>query len=94
MWLISNGLNIRAQEALAWTMTAVDDEEAGRRPRGPRTTTEGERCPLCGKSGAWSSLGPEATHTPPPGHTVYRLEGEFEGLTFDVCPLLVGRRNR
>jgi hypothetical protein len=52
-----------------------------------RETIAGEPCPLCGKRGAWSSLQPDAIYTPPPGHTVHRLAGEFRGIKVDSCSL-------
>jgi hypothetical protein len=48
---------------------------------------EGESCPLCGKRGSWSTTGPERIYTPPPGHTVHRLSGEYAGIKVDSCPL-------
>lgn len=55
--------------------------------RAVRSTT-GEPCPLCGKRGSWSSLGPERIYCPPAGHTVHRItSGPFRGTKLDSCPL-------
>ena len=56
-------------------------------PGSHRGSTAGEPCPLCGKRGAWSSIGPERIYTPPPGHTVHRLSGSFRGIKVDACSL-------
>lgn len=57
------------------------------RPGNPRESTQGESCPLCGRRGSWSSVGPERIYTPPQGHTVHRLGGAFRGIKVDSCPL-------